>query len=82
VKNKDNKAIEDFTTCIKLYQSVAPPGVASHFHLARAFAKLGQTNKAIEHLNQALDLDGRIGGLSTADLAEARQLLEQLQGGS
>jgi len=77
-----NKAIEDFTTCIKLYQSVAPPGVASHFHLARAFAKLGQTNKAIEHLNQALDLDGRIGGLSTADLAEARQLLEQLQGGS
>lgn len=79
---KLDKAIQDFTTCIKLYPRGAPPGVSSRFHLARALAELGQTNTAIEHLNQALDLDSRIGGLSTADLTEARNLLEKLQGGS
>jgi len=77
-----DKAIQDFTTCIELYPSAAPLGVASRFHLARACARLGQTNKAIEHLSQALDLDSRIGGLSTADLAEARSLSEQLRAGS
>jgi len=59
-----------------------PSTVASHFHLARAFAGLGQKDKAIEHLNQALNLDSQIGGLLTADLTEAQRLLEQLQKGS
>ncbi len=79
---KLDRAVQDFTTCIKLYPSTAPPAVSSRFHLARAFAKLGQANRAIEHLNQALDLDSRVGGLSAADAAEARNLLEQLRGGS
>jgi len=77
-----DKAVKDFDTCIKLYPSVTPSGVTSRFHLARAFAKLGQTNKAVEHLNKALDIESRIGGLSTKDLTEAHHLLEQLQGGS
>jgi len=76
-----DKAIQDFSECIRLYPSGVPAAVASRFHLGRAFAKLGQTNKAIEYLNQALDLHRRIGGLSTADLTEAQRLLEQLQGG-
>ena len=77
-----DKAIQDFTECIRLYPSGVPAAVASRFHLARALAKLGQTDKAIEQLNQALDSHSQIGGLSTTDLAEARSLLEQLQRGS
>jgi len=77
-----NKAVEDFTRCIELYPRGVPSIVISHFHLARAFAGLGQKDKAVEHLNQALDLDSRIGGLLTTDLAEAQRLLERLQKGS
>ncbi len=83
-----DKAVEDFTTCIELYPNETPASVASRFHLARAFAKLRQRNKAVEHLNQALDLnraldpDNRIGALSDTDLAEAQRLLKQLQEGS
>jgi len=77
-----DKAVEDFTTCIKLYPTETPASVASRFHLARAFAGLGQRDKAVEHLNQVLELDGRIGGLLTADLAEAKHLLKQLREGS
>ena len=90
-----NKAVQDFTTCIELYE-LYPKGLpsavashfhlarafASHFHLARAFAGLGQRDKAVEHLNQALDLEKRIGDLLTTDLAEAQSLLERLQKGS
>ncbi len=77
-----NKAVQDFTTCIELYPKGVPSMVASHFHLARAFAELGQKDKAVEHLNQTLDLENRIGGLLTTDLAEAQRLLERLQKGS
>lgn len=77
-----NKAVQDFTSCIKLYPSSAPAGVSSRFHLARAFAKLGQKTQAIEYLKQALDLESRIGGLSTTELAETKLLLVQLQEGN
>ncbi len=77
-----DKAVKDFTTCIKLYPSDTPASVASRFHLARAFAGLGQRDRAVECLNQVLELDSRIGGLLTADLAEAQRLLKQLQEGS
>jgi len=76
-----DKAVEDFTTCIKLYPNETPASVASRFHLARAFAGLGQRDKAVEYLNQVLELDSRIGGLLTTDLAEAQRLLKQLQEG-
>ncbi len=77
-----NKAIQDFNTCIKLYSSSTPPYVASQFHLGRAYAKLGQTDMAIEHLNQVLELEKRIGGLSRTDLAEVQHLINELsQGG-
>ncbi|MBA7669554.1 hypothetical protein ES703_77685 [subsurface metagenome] len=83
-----DKAVEDFTTCIELYPDGTLAAISSRFHLARAFAKLRQKDKAVEHLNQALDLnraldpDNRIGALSDTDLAEAQRLLKQLQEGS
>ncbi len=49
---------------------------------------LGQRNEAVEHLNKALDMnqvlepERRIGILTTSDIAEAQQLLKQLQEGN
>ncbi|MCH7559273.1 MAG: tetratricopeptide repeat protein, partial [Planctomycetes bacterium] len=80
-----NKAIEDFKTCIKLYPDGTLAAISARFHLARAFAKLGQKDKAVEHLNQALDMyqvldpANRIGALSDTDMDEAQRLLKQLQ---
>ena len=76
------KAVQDFTTCMALYPSATPASVATRLHLARALARLGQKDKAIEELKQILDSGTRIGGLSTADLADAQRLLKQLQEGS
>jgi len=77
-----NKAVEDFTKCITLYPENNPAVISSRFHLARAFAKLGQKDEAIKHLTQALDPDNRIGALSDTDLTEAQRLLKQLQEGN
>ena len=88
-----NKAIQDFTTCIKLYPKESPSGTASRFHLARAIAALrrmrtvglrpavaaiGEKDKAIEYLNQVLNPEAQTKSLSPKDLAEARRLLEEL----
>jgi tetratricopeptide (TPR) repeat protein len=73
-----DKAVEDFTKCIKLYRSGARAVVGSYFHLGRALQRLGQENEAISNLKKSLDLNVRIGGLSPAEAAEARQLLAEL----
>ena len=75
------KAVQDFTRCLQLYASTTPESVSARFHLARAYAKLEQNNEAIEQVNQALDFQSRIGGLSPADLDEARRLLKHLKEG-
>ena len=77
-----DKAIRDFNECIKLYPGVTPTSIGTRFYLARALAKLGQKNKAIQYLKEALELKSPTGGLSTADLAEAQRLLNQLKEGS
>jgi tetratricopeptide (TPR) repeat protein len=74
-------AIEDFTACIKLYPEGTASVVGSYFRLAKTFIKLGQNDKALENLNQALQLQSRIGGLTTSELTEAQTLLTQLQEG-
>ncbi len=74
-----DKAVQDFTTCLKLYPKTASSSVSSRFHLARAFAKLGQRQEALQHLNQALDMDSKTKSLSATDLTEAKLLLEKLQ---
>ena len=77
-----DKAIRDFTECIKLYPDITPSSIGTRFYLARAFAELGQKDKAIQYLKEALELKSPNGGLSTADLAEAQSLLKKLQEGS
>jgi tetratricopeptide (TPR) repeat protein len=80
-----DKAMEDFTACISLYPTGRPALVGSHIHLAKTFAKLGQNDKAVEHLNQAFALnqalkpEKRIGG---SEMNEAQLLLKQLQEGN
>lgn len=76
------KAVQDFTKSMSLYLGTTPASIGTRFHLARALARSGQKDKAIEQLNQALDLENRIGGLSTADRADAQRLLKELQEGS
>ncbi|MHC4323110.1 MAG: tetratricopeptide repeat protein [Planctomycetota bacterium] len=76
------KSIRDFNECIKLYPTITQSSIGTRFYLARALAGLGQKDKAIQYLNEALKLKSPTGGLSTADLAEAQNLLNQLKEGS
>jgi tetratricopeptide (TPR) repeat protein len=73
-----NKAIQDFTRCLKLYPDGTPSAVASYFHLGKASVRLGQKDRAAESLKKALELNIKIGGLSPTDVAETRRLLEEL----
>ena len=77
-----DKAAQDFTMCLKLYPKRAPGASATYFHLARALDSLGQKSEAVENLNKALELNNEIGGLSPADAAETKSLLEKLSRGS
>jgi len=76
--NEHQKATEEFKRCLELYPPNAPACVASRFHLVRVLVALKQTNQALENLREALDLNNRIGGLSAADLTEARRLYGEL----
>jgi len=76
-----DKAAADFTRCIELGPSTPQVGVATRFYLARTLVELGENTRALEQLNQALDLQSSIGGLSEADLHEARLLHKELQEG-
>jgi tetratricopeptide (TPR) repeat protein len=75
------KAVQDFTESIKLYPANVPATVSSRFHLARALAQLGRKAEAVQHMEQALYLQARLGGLSEAEVTEARNLLEKLKQG-
>jgi tetratricopeptide (TPR) repeat protein len=77
-----DKAVRDFNECIKLYPGITPSSIGTRFYLARALAKLGQKDKAIRYLKEALELNNQKGGLSVADLAEAQSLLKKVQEGS
>jgi tetratricopeptide (TPR) repeat protein len=76
-----DKAMQDFNKCIRLYPSRALAIVTSYFHLGRCLADLGEKTQAIEQLNKALELNKELGGLGSADIAEAHRLLVQLSGG-
>lgn len=72
------KAVHNFTRCVKLYPLRMPASAASYFHLGRVLAKLEQGQDAVENLNKALQLNTTIGGLSATDISEAQSLLEEL----
>jgi len=77
-----DKAVHDFNECIRLYPGITPSSIGTRFYLARSLAELGQKDKAIQYLKEALELNSQNGGLSTADLAEAQGLLNELKEGS
>ena len=72
------KAAEKFRECINLYSRKAPGLSGTYFHLGRALESLGRKSEAAENLRRALELNMEIGGLSSADIAEAKQLLDKL----
>ncbi|RKY11528.1 MAG: hypothetical protein DRP65_03980 [Planctomycetota bacterium] len=73
-----DKAVEDFTKCIKLYRRRAPAIVGSHFRLAKALRKLERNSEAVTNLKKSLELSEQIGGLTPENKAQARQLLTEL----
>ena len=77
-----NKAAEDLTKCVELYPNSVSQSTAARFHLARVLAALGKNDNALKHLKQALDLEKKIGGLSTTELTEAQSLLSKLEEGN
>ena len=77
-----DKAVRDFTRSIELYPDRIPSVVASYFHLGRALTSLGRKEEAIENLKKASELNTEIGGLSTAEVAEAKRLVKELSPGS
>jgi tetratricopeptide (TPR) repeat protein len=77
-----DNAVQDFNECIRLYPGITPSSIGTRFYLARALSELGQKDKAIQYLNEALELNNQNGGLSTADLAQAKRLLNELKEGS
>jgi tetratricopeptide (TPR) repeat protein len=77
-----DKAVHDFNKCIELYPGVTSASIGTRFYLARALVKLGQKDKAIQYLNEALKLNSKTGGLSKTDLSEAQRLFSQLKEGS
>lgn len=79
---KFDKAAQDFTRCIDHGPSTTPAGVATRFYLARTLVELGENRRAIEQLDQALDMQTRLGGLSSEDLSEARRLRKKVEEGS
>ena len=76
------KAVQDFNECIRLYPGITPSSIGTRFYLARSLAGLGQKDKAIQYLKEALELNSKNGGLSAADMAEAQHLLNKLKEGS
>ncbi len=73
-----HKAASDFTRCIELCSDETSLAVASYLHLARALAKLGEKDKAVENLNRALKLNAELDCLSPEDITEAQRLIENL----
>ena len=76
-----DKAVQDFSKCLEHGPGNTPMSVATRFYLARALAEIGQNEKALERVNQALDMQDDIGGLSKANLHEARLLRKKLKEG-
>jgi tetratricopeptide (TPR) repeat protein len=75
---KYTNAIRDFYRCIELRPKNSPSLACSYFHLARALSALGQTDKAMDTLQKALNLSSEVGGLRLKETEEAHNLLRKL----
>jgi len=76
-----DKAIQDFNKSLDRGPGNTPASVTTRFYLAKSLAELGQKEKALKLVTQALSLESDIGGLSKADLREARLLCKKLKEG-
>ncbi|MFX0208668.1 MAG: hypothetical protein ACFFDT_21990 [Candidatus Hodarchaeota archaeon] len=52
--SEHDKAVEDFTACVKLYPKGTPMAIASSFRLAKTFTKLANNFTTDEHMDRAL----------------------------
>ena len=73
-----HKAVQDFTRCLELYPQNSLCLAASHFHLARALVALGQNGSVMNNLQRTIELNDKIGGLSSTEVTEAQRLLGEL----
>jgi tetratricopeptide (TPR) repeat protein len=73
------KAAADFARCVELYPANARSAVSAMFHLARTYADMGRTAEAQKYFKDTMDQQSRVPGLSPADLAKAKQLIDQLE---
>jgi len=69
-----DKAVAEFTRCIRLYPPNAPGLAGSSYHLALAYEKVGRRQDAIAHVRKAIEH----GGLSREDSQGAESLLARL----
>ena len=74
-----DRAVQDFSRCLELYPDNFPAVAASHLHLGKALAKLGQRDRAIESLQNALAANSKVHTLSPAEIAEAQRMVKELR---
>jgi len=74
-----DRAVQDFSRCLELYPDNFPAVAASHLHLGKALAKLGQRDRAIESLQNALAANSKVDTLSPAEIAEAQRMVKELR---
>lgn len=72
------KAAGDFAKCTELYPQNFSSSAVLHFHLAQAQSALQQNKNAVDNLQKALNLNDKIGGLSTSETVRAQYLLKKL----
>ena len=77
-----DKAMDDFSICVKNYPNNVPSAATSYFHLGRVFAESEKNDEAIKCINTAIELNKKFGGLSANDTVQARDLLDGLQKGA
>jgi tetratricopeptide (TPR) repeat protein len=78
---KLQEASQDFSRCLELYLPNVSSRAVSSYHLGQVFYKLKDRTKASDILKQAIQLNDKVGGLSSEELKETREMLEQLTRG-
>jgi tetratricopeptide (TPR) repeat protein len=75
-------AVKDFGRFIELCPPSTPSLVITRFHLARVYLEEGNLVEAARQLDQISGLEDGTSGLSAADQAEAKLLLDRVKKGS
>jgi tetratricopeptide (TPR) repeat protein len=73
-----HKALKDFNKCLELCPKNSLGSAILRLHLARSQIALGQNGKAADNLQKTIELNNKIGGLSSTEVVEAQLLLDEL----